>query len=116
MLIAAIAAKPVGIPDAKLTTVQKAALEHLHGAAQQFEGVFVGMMLKEMRASVSEDSLFGKSPATDLFNSMLDDTRAQSMAKTESLGIGKLLEAQLKQTVLSNADRESKVGIPQGGI
>lgn len=102
--------------DAKLTPVQKTALTHLHAASQQFEGVFVGMMLKEMRASVSKDTLFGASPATDMFNSMLDDQRAQSMAKTESLGIGKLVESQLRGTVLSNASHESKVNVPTATI
>ena len=104
------------VADAKLTPVQKAAVAHLHAASQQFEGVFVGMMLKEMRSTVGDDSMFGKSPATDMFNSMLDDQRAQSMAQTGALGIGKIVEAQLKSNVLSNAANESKVGVPTGGL
>jgi flagellar protein FlgJ len=99
-----------------LTADQKTALAHLHTAANQFEGVFVGMVLKEMRASVSKDSLFGNSNASEMFNSMLDDQRAQSMAETGSLGIGKMVESQLKATVLANAAHESKVGVPTGGI
>ena len=70
------------------------------------------MMLKEMRSTVPTDSLVGNSNAQDMFNSMLDDQRAQSMAQTGSLGIGKLIEGQLKNSVLSNAANESKVAIP----
>jgi len=104
------------VDTATLTPVQKTAMAHLHAAAQQFEGVFVGMMLKEMRAGVAKDSLFGDSPATDMFNSMLDNQRAQSMAQTGSLGIAKMVESQLKSTVLADAAHESKVGVPTGSL
>ena len=102
--------------NAKLTPVQQTAVAHLHAAAEQFEGIFVGMMMKEMRSSVGDDSMFGKSPATDMFNSMLDDQRAQNMSQSGALGIGKLVEAQLRSTVIGNATHEAKVGVPTGGF
>jgi len=99
-----------------LSAEQKTALAHLHTVAQQFEGVFVGMVLKEMRSTVAKDTFFGDSPSMEMFNSMLDDQRAQSMAQTGSFGIAKMVEAQLKTSVLANAAREAKTGVPTGGL
>ncbi len=107
---------PIAANAPPLTAVQKTALANLKNASEQFESVFVSMMLKEMRSTVSSDSLFGNSPATQMYNSMLDDQRAQSMAQTGSFGIGKLVQAQLQSTVLTNASHEAKVGVPIGGI
>jgi peptidoglycan hydrolase FlgJ len=99
-----------------LSAEQKTALAHLHTVAQQFEGVFVGMVLKEMRSTVAKDTFFGDSPTTDMFNSMLDDQRAQTMAQSGSFGIAKMVEAQLKNSVLANAAREAKTGVPARGL
>jgi Rod binding domain-containing protein len=114
---ASSAAATAGGSSAKapLTATQKAALVQLHKAATQLEGVFVGMMLKEMRSSVPDSSLFGNSMTESTFTEMLDQQRAQSMANSGSLGIGKILENQLKQSVLGDAATESKVNIPTQG-
>lgn len=113
-LLASVPTAPVGTKP--LSAEQKTALAHLHTVAQQFEGVFVGMVLKEMRSTIAKDTFFGDSPTTDMFNSMLDDQRAQSMAQTGSFGIAKMVEAQLKPSVLANAAREAKTGVPVGGL
>jgi flagellar protein FlgJ len=100
---------------ATLTPDQQAALKRLHAATQQFEGVFLGMLFKEMRATVPQDSLFGKdSSSEETFTEMLDTQRAQQLAQTGAMGIGKIMEAQMRATVLANAGRESKAVVPQG--
>ena len=99
-----------------LTPTQQAALGRLHSAATQLEGVFVGMMLKEMRSSVPEDSLFGSSPTESTFTEMLDQQRSQAMAQAQSFGVGKLIENQLRATVLGDAAQESQVGVPTGSV
>ena len=43
-----------------LTADQQAALKKLHAAATQLEGVFVGMLFKEMHKTVDKDTIFGK--------------------------------------------------------
>jgi len=92
-----------------VTPEQKQALARLHEAATQFESVFAGMLFKEMRKTESDRTLFGeKSNADKIYGEMLDDERAKSLAKSGSLGIGKLLEAQLRPAVLANASREAQ--------
>ena len=84
-----------------VTPEQKQALTRLHEAATQFESVFAGMLFKEMRKTESDTSLTGKiSNAESTFRDMLDEKRADELAKTGSLGIAKVLEEQLRSAVL----------------
>lgn len=96
------------------TPQQKAALQRLHSAATQLEGVFLDMLFSAMRDTVPKETVFGKqSNAEDTFQSMLDEQRSQQMAQSGSFGIAKVLEEQLKQSVLSDAPRESKTQLPR---
>jgi peptidoglycan hydrolase FlgJ len=84
-----------------LTAEQQQALAKLHQAAQQMESLFVDMLFKEMRKSAPPVSLTGKtSNAEQTFGEMLDTKRADELSKTGSLGIGKILEQQLRASVL----------------
>lgn len=97
-----------------LTPTQQQALDHLHKAATQLEGVFLDMLFSAMRETVPKESIFGKqSMAEDTFQTMLDEQRSQSMAQSGSFGIAKVLEQQLRASVLSDASRESKSSIPR---
>ena len=70
---------------APLSADQQAALKKLHDAATQLEGVFVGMLLKEMHSTVQSDGIFGpQSNADKTWNDMLDEKRADAIAKTET--------------------------------
>lgn len=95
------------------TPQQKAALQRLHTAATQLEGVFLNMLFSAMRDTVPKESIFGKqSNAEATFQSMLDEQRSDRMAQSGSFGIAKVLEEQLKQSVLADASRESKTQVP----
>jgi Rod binding domain-containing protein len=86
---------------APLTADQQAALKKLHEAATQLEGVFVGMLFKEMHSTVPSDGIFGpQSNADKTWNDMLDEKRADAIAQTGSFGIAKMVESQLRATVL----------------
>ena len=86
-----------------LTADQQQALAKLHQAAQQMESLFVDMLFKEMRKSAPPVSLTGKtSNAEQTFGEMLDTKRADELSKTGSLGIGKILEQQLRASVVGD--------------
>lgn len=96
-----------------LTPQQKTALTHLHTAATQLEGVFLDMLFSAMRETVPQQSIFGEqSNGEQTFQTMLDEQRAQSMAQSGNLGIARVLENQLRHSVLTDAARESKTQIP----
>jgi Rod binding domain-containing protein len=89
--------------NAPLTPEQTAALKKLHDAATQLEGVFVGMLFKEMHEGESKSDIFGqKSNAEDTWNDMLDEKRADAIAKTGQFGIAKMVESQLRASVLAS--------------
>ena len=90
---------PIG--SAKLNAEQQAALSKLHQAAQQMESLFVDMLFKEMRKGSPPASLTGKtSNAEQTFSEMLDTKRAEALSQSGALGIGKILEQQLRGAVL----------------
>jgi flagellar protein FlgJ len=90
-----------GTPPAPLTAAQQAALTKLHQAAQQMESLFVDMLFKEMRKTAPPVSLTGKtSSAEQTFGDMLDEKRSDELAKTGALGIGAILEHEMRAAVL----------------
>ncbi|HEX3464008.1 MAG TPA: rod-binding protein [Candidatus Elarobacter sp.] len=90
-------------PAQPLTAEQQAQLQKLHQAAQQMESLFVDMLFKEMRKSSPSTTLTGKvSNAEQTFGEMLDTKRAEELSKSGSLGIGKILEDQLRAAVLGD--------------
>jgi flagellar protein FlgJ len=65
----------------------------LKAAAQQFESVFMNMMLKSMREATPQDGMFN-SEQTKLFTGMLDQQFAQNMAK-QGVGLADMMVKQL---------------------
>lgn len=96
----------------ELTPVQKQALSRLHDATTQLEGVFLQMVMSAMNDTVPKDSIFGQESSSEqTWEGMLSDERAQAIAKSGSLGIGKILEHQLKSQVLGDAQQEAHVDV-----
>jgi flagellar protein FlgJ len=101
-----------GVPP--LTNQQQQALAKLHQAGQQMESLFVDMLFKEMRKSAPPISLTGKtSNAEETFGAILDEKRAEELAKSGSLGIGKMLEQQLRASVLADPSGAASVQVKQ---
>ncbi|HDZ47886.1 hypothetical protein LCGC14_0150850 [marine sediment metagenome] len=94
----------------------------VHGAAQQFEALFIQMMMKSMREAIPSSDLMNSS-ATDTYQSMLDQQWSQVMA-SRGIGLADALVEQLeRQGAISrgesaaNADHELQAliaGIPRG--
>lgn len=70
----------------------------LDKTAQQFEGLFIQMMLKQARSSSLGDPLFG-SNNMDFYKDMFDQQLALTMASKGETGIGDMLVKQLKGTL-----------------
>jgi peptidoglycan hydrolase FlgJ len=98
--------------DAKLTPVQKQALAKLHDAAQQFEGVFLEILMNAMQDTVPQQSIFGKSDSSEeTWQGMLNDERAQAIAKSGTFGLAQQLEEQMRPEVLSDAAQEARTDV-----
>lgn len=67
----------------------------LKAAAQQFEAVFLNMMLKSMRDATPQDGMFDNEQ-TKMFTSMLDQQFAQNIAN-RGLGLADMMAKQLSR-------------------
>ena len=72
----------------------------LKAAAQQFESVFLNMMLKSMREATPQDGATD-SEQTRMFTGMMDQQLAQSMSSGRGIGLADMLVKQLRHTGLT---------------
>ena len=63
--------------------------------AQDFEAMFLGMMLKSMRDTVGKDKLTGGGHGEETFRSLLDQEYAQQAAKSGGIGLATIMEKEL---------------------
>lgn len=72
----------------------------LKAAAQQFEAMFLQMVMKSMRDATPQDGLFN-SDQTRFYTSMLDQQLAMNMASGKGMGFAKMIEQQLGRTLVA---------------
>lgn len=87
--------------------VKKDDPQALKSAAQQFEALFMQMVMKSMRDATPREGMFD-SEQTRMFESLLDQQMAQVVSAKSSTGLAALIE---KQLLHANADA---VGFPDG--
>lgn len=80
----------------------------LQAAAQQFESVFLNMMLKSMREATPQDGMFD-SEQTRMFTGMLDQQLAQNMA-SRGVGLADIMVRQLRGQLTETVDDVPKIG------
>ena len=73
--------------------------EALMDAAEQFESLFLYLLMSEMRRTVPDTDLFGNRQAEKLFQSMLDQEMATHSAKSQSVGLAKMIYEQMSRYV-----------------
>jgi len=75
----------------------------LKAAAQQFEALFLNMVLKSMRDATPKEGLFD-SDQTRLYESLLDQQLAQVMSAKGSTGLAAMIEKQLSRGMSTDAE------------
>ncbi|HLU77804.1 MAG TPA: flagellar assembly peptidoglycan hydrolase FlgJ [Burkholderiales bacterium] len=83
----------------------------LRQAAQQFEAVFMNMLLKSMRDTLPQDGPFS-SDTTRMYTGMLDQQMAQKFAEGEGLGLADMLVKQLSTHLPQPAPVAAPVATP----
>jgi flagellar protein FlgJ len=68
------------------------------GVAQQFEALFLSMMLKSMRDATPQDGLFDNDQ-TKLYNQLMDQTLAQKLSSGKGIGLADVIARQLGANV-----------------
>ena len=96
-----------GVNQLKLDAKQSSP-EALKAAAQQFEAVFMNMLMKSMREATPQDGMFD-SEQTRMYTSMLDQQLTQRMA-SRGIGLADVMVRQLSSALASPAPGEG--GMP----
>jgi len=71
--------------------------EKLKKVCEDFEAIFVNMMLKSMRGTVGESDFIKKSHAREMFETMLDEEMSNKISAGEGIGIAKMLYNNLNE-------------------
>lgn len=80
--------------------------------AQEFEALFVGMMLKSMRETTGKDTLTGGGHGEDTYRSLLDDEYAKTIASHGGIGLAEAIERQLARQ--NDTRHEPRIGVGEG--
>lgn len=74
--------------------------EKLVKAAKEFEGVFMDIVMKSMRNSVTKSDVFGDSSKTDFFQGMLDSEYSKLTTTRQSTGLAAAMVRQLEPKLI----------------
>ena len=85
--------------------------KELKEACKGFEAMFLQMMYREMRKTVPESPMFGKSNAMDIFEDMRDTELMKKTAESGGIGLADLMYRQLAPSVLQQEATEKQQGI-----
>ncbi len=107
-------------------TVAPTDLQRLRRAAQDFEAIFIHQMLKSMRQSLPGGGPLAPGSGQKMYQDMLDDELAKSMARGGGLGLADVLVRDLVRQLPGGKNSSSPVttrpisqgerrGNPEGG-
>jgi len=68
---------------------------NLKKVSKEIEGLFLNMIITNMRKALAPEGFFGKSSGADIFQSMMEDHLSKTMARRGQVGIAKMIERQL---------------------
>ncbi len=86
---------PITAPDSMVRADVLSRDIRRDGALKDMESLFLNELLKEMRKTIPDDGIFGKSPGRAMFQDMLDEVYAKKMAESNQLGIAEAIQKQL---------------------
>lgn len=84
-------------------------MKQIQKVSRDFESIFLGYMLKQMRKTVPEDALFGNSNAKEIFSEMYDESLSQELSKAGGIGLAAMMYKQF--AIAENAKKT--VPIPE---
>lgn len=83
----------------------------LKAVCNEFEGIFVNMMYKQMRATVPKSEFLHSDSATEIYESMLDDELTKAASK-KGIGLGDMMYKQMSKQY----SKQEEFSIASGGV
>lgn len=71
----------------------------LKKSCQDFEAIFIQSLFQAMRKTVPENSLFAQNSTTAMFEEMIHQELAATMARTQSIGIAEQMYRQMEKNL-----------------
>jgi Rod binding domain-containing protein len=78
-------------------------------AAEEFQSLFIEMMLKSMRDTVKQDSLTGGGHGEEVYGSLLDREYAMAISRRGNIGLADMVERQMLMQQEGGTGGPSKV-------
>ena len=91
--------KAAGATSANHIVNEAASSKQDKDACKGFEGMFLSMMYKQMRATVPKDTLFGESNAQNIFKDMRDNELMKTVAESGGVGLADMMYRQLSPQI-----------------
>ncbi|MCC5816512.1 MAG: rod-binding protein [Leptospira sp.] len=85
--------------DIKSEIAQDPYRKKLYDASVEFESMFVKLMLKEMKNSVSKNKMIHGGYAEEIFEDMLTDEQSKEISKNDSIGIAEQVYSTLSKSL-----------------
>jgi peptidoglycan hydrolase FlgJ len=83
--------------------------EGLKKVASTFEGMFVNLMMKEMRKTLHpEEGILPPSMASEIFQEMMDEKVSDDMARSGTLGVSEMIVRAYEKSIDSSKIKEVK--------
>lgn len=78
-------------PQSEIRDPKSAEADRLRQTAQEFEGVFLGLLLKSMRSSVGSGGLFKEGTDTQVYREMFDQEIGRGLARAGGIGLAEMI-------------------------
>ncbi|MBI2601597.1 MAG: rod-binding protein [Deltaproteobacteria bacterium] len=98
--------KPVGVDTGPIANPQ------LHEVAEEFEALFLDIVMRAMRKSVTKSGFIDGGNAEEIYASMLDSEYAKLMSKQGVSGLADNIERQLNQMQGRHAYKPPRLAPP----
>src|SRR3972149_5107872 len=85
---------PVSSPPGPRSAIRDARseeAERLRNTAQEFEGMFLGMLMKAMRSTVGKGGLFKEGSDTQMYREMFDEEVGRALARAGGIGLAQMI-------------------------
>jgi flagellar protein FlgJ len=69
--------------------------DRLETTCQEFESLFVSYMMQQMRRTIPEDGLIGRSQAEKIYTGLLDNEIAKTVSQRQGVGLAKVMYEQM---------------------
>ncbi|PCJ20389.1 MAG: hypothetical protein COB02_04980 [Candidatus Cloacimonadota bacterium] len=108
--------KSFKIQGSSVNSKQENELKKLKKTTQDFEQIFVSMMLKEMNKDLGKTGFLDKGPYEKMFKDLLINERAKDLSKSSEFGIADQMYDQMKHLVISANPKSNELTNAQSMI